>query len=200
MLVLSSFFRKSVGQSDLKSTLPRDSGILRRSLAGDPEAWRHLVRTYSPLVYRIALGTGVSPEDAEDVTQSVWVVLLERGHAIRDPAALPGWLATTSRRIALQLRAQGRARPTEPLPIDLASADPSAEMLLEREQTRERVRQALQALPLRCRTLLGALFRDEKPNYEETGETLGLPHGSIGPTRARCLAHLYRILTRDNGS
>lgn len=175
-------------ETDLKS-------LVSRALARDAGAWSELVLQFNPLVYGTALRTGISRDDAADVCQAVWIAFLERGHAIRDPQALPRWLAVTARRTAL--RGLDRSNPsTIPLDETLEADTPEADLLLEQEERSARLRLAVSQLPERCRTLLGALFGEEAADYREVSRRLELPVGSIGPTRARCLARLYEILRR----
>ncbi len=170
--------------------------LLARVREGEAEAWEILVREYSPLVYGTAVRTGLFPEDAADVAQSVWIVLLEKSDQIRDPVAIPRWLAVTARRIALKRLRKLTPHPVQ-LPDDLRSREISAEDLLEEERRSAEVRAALDLLEPDCRLLLENLFLEERPSYVDVAEATGKPVGSIGPTRARCLAKLYRILSRS---
>jgi RNA polymerase sigma factor (sigma-70 family) len=177
-------------------TPPHHGLLLPRALAGDAAAWSSLVEAFSPLLLRTARGVGLSHEDAEDVGQSVWAELVKNGDRIRNPAQLPGWLVTTTRWKALQLRR--RATPgLLPYEDELPADTPGVEELLAEEQELQRVRAAVDQLPERCRTLLTALFEVDRPSYEDIAARLELPVGSIGPTRARCLARLHRILHRE---
>lgn len=166
--------------------------LLPRALAGDEEAWVSLVQTHTPLVLRMALRTGLSRAEAEDVAQSVWIELLEKGHGIRSAHALPRWLAVISWRTAVNIR-RG-AVPTEELPEDLEAAAPGVDEMLAEEEEIRRVRWAMKELPPRCRSLIQRLFEEEKPDYRSIARDLGVPMGSIGPTRARCLARLKGVL------
>ena len=169
-------------------------GLLSRALSGDEQAWNELVTSYSSLVYGTAYRAGLSPDEAADLSQTVWITLLERGSAIRDPVAVPKWLAVTTWRMAVRVKTRDRKH--VPLPDPLASNEPSVEQLLLQESRATEVRQALNQLPEKCRDLLLGLFDNEKKNYREVAESLGMPMGSIGPTRARCLAQLHALLRK----
>jgi RNA polymerase sigma factor (sigma-70 family) len=169
--------------------------LLLRALDGDASAWSQLVAKYSALVYGTALRTGLDAEAAADVAQLVWVALLEGGHAIRDPRALPKWLAVTSRRIALRQIRRSRAV-GGPIPEDYVDEGPSAEELLDREQRAAEIRAAAGELSEKCRNLLITLFWSGASDYAAVARELDMPVGSIGPSRARCLARLHKILKR----
>jgi RNA polymerase sigma factor (sigma-70 family) len=176
-------------------------GLLQDALAGDAAAWKVLVEAYSGFIYRIARRSGLSAEDAEDVTQLVWIAFLEHGSTLREPGALRPWLATIARRTAVHRRSQNREQlgstgSSDPELVE--DETPSLEELLQREQEVDRVRLALRKLPVGCARLLHSLFRDDSPDYAETSRRLRIPMGSIGPTRARCLARLHRILSRES--
>jgi len=170
--------------------------LLKRALDGDASAWDALVTRHEAMIYGIVLRTGLAPDEAGDACQQVWMALLEGGASIRDAQALPRWLAVTARRTAHRLMSRRRAAGTVPLSEDLEESGPSAEELIELAERRRVLRDALATLPERCRTLLTALFETARPSYPRIARTLGMPVGSIGPNRARCLARLYRRLRR----
>lgn len=167
--------------------------LLSRALSGDPNAWFALVDAYASLVFGTALRVGLTREQAADVSQAVWTTLFERGRTIRDAEALPRWLVVTTRRRALRER-MGAVPETVALDAALQEGVPSVATLLEREQEAELVRDALRELPDRCRVLLTRLFEEDRPDYAQVSADLSVPIGSIGPTRARCLAKLYLLL------
>jgi RNA polymerase sigma factor (sigma-70 family) len=184
-----------------------DSALVRACQAGDRRAWETLIRRYQRLLYAIPIRCGLSEDDAADVFQTVCVRLLENLHKLRDEEHLTGWLITTARRESW--RVQRVRRRDTPLgsddpedagesPLDnLTATDllPQEEaMRLEEEQL---VRGAMEELSERCRTLLGWLYHtDPPPQYAEIARRLNVPVGAIGPTRARCLQQLKRILQR----
>jgi RNA polymerase sigma factor (sigma-70 family) len=178
-----------------------DGALLRRCQAGDHRAWRDLVSRHGGLVYAIAR-THRLPEDAcDDVAQTVFASLLKHLNDVREPAALVGWLATTARRECWRVVRKSRAQ--ERLARGVASASGEAqeqqpEVSLERVEQAHRVRIALDELGGRCKELLTALFASpDKPDYTLIASRLGMPIGSIGPTRLRCLAKLAEILGPD---
>lgn len=168
--------------------------VLAAAAAGDRTAWETLVDRYSGLVAGIARGYGLRDSDVADVYQTVWLRLLESLGALREPRALPGWLATTTRNECLRtLRLQRRTRPLEP---DLAETwvsppgDAAVDARLLAEERRDAVRAALASLPPHCRELLALLAADPPPSYDDVSRRLDMPRGSIGPTRGRCLGKL----------
>jgi RNA polymerase sigma factor (sigma-70 family) len=174
---------------------PTVISLVARAGSGDQRAWNDIVERYSPLVWSICLRYGLRPPEVDDVGQTVWLLLVENIRRMREPAALPGWLATTTRRECLRtVRAAHRDREDLP-PEDQLDADPLApavdQDLLDAEQNAA-LRAAFAELPDRCRELLSMVMAEPPPGYARISSTLGIPAGSIGPTRARCLDRLRR--------
>jgi RNA polymerase sigma factor (sigma-70 family) len=169
---------------------PTVVALVERARAGERDAWDQIVRRYAPLVWAVCRRLGVFGSEADDVAASVWLRLVERLATIREPAALPGWIATTTRRECLQvLRARGRTVPVEQDRLPSQADAASDEWLLTQERHLA-LRIAFADLPDRCRHLLSMLFRDPPTPYAEISRTLGLKVPSIGPTRMRCLGKL----------
>ena len=170
--------------------------LVERASAGDQRAWNEIVERYSPLVWSICLRYRLDRQDVDDVGQTVWLLLVERIGKLREPAALPGWLATTTQRECLRvLRAARRHDHAELLPEEQMPADPDATVIEEEILAAERdasIRAAFAELPRSCRELLALLVGDPPRSYEEISATLGMRVGSIGPMRARCLDRLRR--------
>lgn len=159
---------------------------------GDKGAWDELVERYAPLVWSISRRYRLSAADVDDVGQSVWLLLVEHLPGLRDPAALPGWIATTTHRECLRVvKAGRRTEPADPndlltTPYDVGPID---EELLRHER-RDAVRTAFAQLSPRCRSLLSMLVQDPPAAYQEISDKLHMPVGSIGPSRSRCLDRL----------
>ncbi len=173
--------------------------LLARAKAGDQQAWRDVIMRYANLVWSVARSFRLDHADADDVSQTTWLRLAEHLHTLRDPSRLPGWLATTARRESLRVIAGRRreapgALPDEPDP-DLA-AEPETLVLIEDRDNR--LWQAFSALPERCQQLLRILAMAPELSYSEVGSVLGIPVGSIGPTRGRCLESLRRRLVASD--
>src|SRR4029077_12868770 len=77
---------------------PIVADLVTRAGKGDQQAWDVLVERYSPLIWSICRHYRLSRADAEDVGQRIWLQFVNHMGAIREPAALPGWLTTTTRR------------------------------------------------------------------------------------------------------
>jgi RNA polymerase sigma factor (sigma-70 family) len=175
---------------------PSVIALVRRVCDGDHEAWNQIVERYSPLVWSICARYQLSRPDTDDVGQGVWLMLVENIGNLRQPAALPGWLATTTRNECLRvLRTASRYDP-DGLPADDLMSPDVDERAVEADLIAAELNGALRAafaeLPEACHTLLSMLIQDPSPSYAEVSSALGMPVGSIGPTRARCLAHLRR--------
>jgi RNA polymerase sigma factor (sigma-70 family) len=157
----------------------------------DEQAWNELVRRYAGLIASTLRRYRLRPEDAQDVTQLVWLHLVEHLSRLRDPAALPGWLVTTTRReCERQLRTAGRVVEVDPQTMWHAAGTPPVDEPLLAYERRQALRDGLAELDPRQRRLMVLLTADPQPSYAEIGRVLGIPVGSVGPTRARALAKL----------
>lgn len=163
---------------------------------GDGGAWDELVGRYSGLVWAVARAHRLDSADAADVCQTVWLRLVENLGRLRDPEHLGGWLRTTTRHECLRvLRRGAREFPDDDAQRDVASPpEQSPEMQLLAGERDRLVWSAVSGLSERCRSLLRVLACAPEASYAEISASLGLPVGSIGPTRARCLDHLRRRL------
>ena len=167
--------------------------LVRAAQSGDRAAWDDLFSRYVALLWSIALRHGLNESDAGDVVQTTWLRLVEHIDDVREPARIGSWLATTAQREALRCVALSRRMV---LSDDEAAFDgpdrllpPVDEALLAREQAAA-AQQALHALPPSWRQLVELLTQDPPPSYEEIGADLGVPIGSIGPTRGRCVKRM----------
>ena len=170
--------------------------LVSRARNGDKRAWEVLVGRYAPLIWSICRRYELRGADAEDVGQSVWLHLVDHLDRVRDPAALPGWLATTARRECARVqRAAGGAYDAGPVPNAENTADEKAATADEELLAAERhaaLREALTGLPPWCQELIALLIEDPPLPYAEISARLGIPVGSIGPNRRRCLDKLRR--------
>jgi RNA polymerase sigma factor (sigma-70 family) len=177
------------------ATEPTLTDLARSARDGDTRAWNAIVDRFAGLVWAIARRHRLSEADAADVSQTTWLRLVEHLDRIEDPERIGGWLATTARHESLRvLRVAERQIPaeTEDL-IDIrADVDGPDAALLTEERDRE-LWQLVSSLPPRCQLLLSVLTVESPLSYVEIGEILGMPTGSIGPTRGRCLEHLRRL-------
>jgi RNA polymerase sigma factor (sigma-70 family) len=166
-----------------------DQSLLQACRRGDARAWQQLLDRYERLVYSIPLNFGLRHSDADDVSQTTFTALLNSLDSIRDEARLGAWLATVARRQTWKLvERRRRESPDDNALLDRVSTDEDARALVERL---EWLHQGMALLDDRCRQLLGSLYLDEsEPAYADVAEKFGIPVGSIGPTRARCLQKL----------
>ena len=161
---------------------------------GDKQAWDAIVERYAPLVWSICRRYGISGPAAEDVAQYVWLHLVESLNNLRDPAALPSWISTTTRRECYRIRrvqgpVAGDAQVLENLPDGNAKTVEYELLMAERHAT---LREAFARLPLPYQRLLALLVADPPVPYAEISARLGIPVGSIGPSRGRALDRLRR--------
>jgi RNA polymerase sigma factor (sigma-70 family) len=174
---------------------PSVVALVRRASGGDQDAWNSLVERYAPLVYTICARYRLTNHDVEDVGQNVWLLLVEQLGKLREPAALPGWLATTTARECLRVvTAASRAeRVGTGLDDSLQFVDDTVidEEILMAERN-ALLRAAFAQLPPRCQQLLSMLISDPPHSYADIHAQLEIPVGSIGPQRARCLDRLRK--------
>jgi|tagenome__1003787_1003787.scaffolds.fasta_scaffold20659930_2 RNA polymerase sigma factor (sigma-70 family) len=169
------------------------SVLVRAAADGDREAWNALVDRYIPLVWSVTRAYRLAQRDAEDVSQTVWLRLVEHLGDIREPRALPKWIMTTTKRESLRLlRAAQHELPVDPLTDTSLEAPDHEEVDAEllRSESHQALRDGLAELSAPHRELLLLLVADPPISYREISRLLDIPVGSIGPTRARCLDRL----------
>ncbi len=173
------------------------AALVRAAREGTQDAWDAIVDRFVPLVGAIIRRHRLSEADGDDVSQTVWLRLVEHLGALREPDALPGWIRTTTRNECLRvLAARGRVQIVDPqvgggFP-DSADAVGALDDELLAAERRQALREALTELPAARRDLLLLLLADPPLGYEAISSRLGIPIGSIGPTRARALEQLRR--------
>lgn len=154
-------------------------------------AWRRLVERYERLVYSVPLQYGVAPDDAADVAQATFSALLRQLGEIREPERLGAWLATVARRETWRLWERRR----DDVPVEAVAEPGGDDDALGRVERLLWLDRGLSRLDRRCRALLTLLYLDpDEPSYAKIATRLGIAVGSIGPTRARCLAKLRPLL------
>jgi RNA polymerase sigma factor (sigma-70 family) len=171
---------------------PSVIALVTRAAGDDQQAWDELIERYAPLVWAICTRYRLSNHDIEDVGQSVWLLLVAQLGKLREPAALPGWLATTTKRECLRVvTATRKSQQLGSTVDDALAADERAidEEILIAERNAA-LRTGFAELPPHGQHLLAMLFRDPPCSYSEISATLGIPIGSIGSQRARCLERL----------
>lgn len=178
-----------------------DRDLIRRCLAGSAGAWQRLLDNYEGLVYSIPLRYGLSRDDAADVAQITFTILIQSLPTLSEDSRLGPWLATVARRHTWRLLERNR-RETASERLEDTRLAQSAVLLgkhdadsIEHWELTEWLDTGLSKISESCRELLLALyFQPEQPSYAEIVDRLGMPLGSIGPTRARCLKRLKQVL------
>lgn len=177
----------------------RVAALLLRARSGEREAMDAIVKELNPLLWHVARSQGLDSEPAADVVQTTWLEFVRQRDTIHTPQALIGWLVTATRREAWRVRDRDRARAepdTEAVERAVSTGGDVAERMLtdERDQALWR---AIQGLSERCRQLLRIVAMVDRPDYDVVAQALGMPRGSIGPTRGRCLAKARELLLAD---
>ncbi len=169
---------------------------------GESGALDDLVRCLTPVLWHVVRSYGLDKDQAEDVVQTSWLTLVRRHESIADPQAVASWLTTTARREAWRVsRIGGRANPVTDEVIEAkVPAQPSAESEVVRIDESDRLWACVQRLDARCRRLLRIVAFEDRPDYQGIARDLGMPVGSIGPTRGRCLGKLKALLGGETGA
>jgi RNA polymerase sigma factor (sigma-70 family) len=173
------------------------TGLVRRAADGDQRAWQRLVEQYARLIWAMTRDFKLAESDAADVFQVTWLRLLEHIGRLERPERVGSWLAATARNECL--RALAARRKVVPVPDgatlhDAAAHQPEVDERLLADERDQTVREALACLPRHWQQLVEMLMADPPASYAEISDQLGLPVGSIGPTRGRCLSRLRDLL------
>jgi RNA polymerase sigma factor (sigma-70 family) len=184
-----------------------DDALIQRCRAGEAAAWSTLVRRYQRLIYTVPRRAGLDDGAAADVFQTCFQRLFEHLDRLDDASRVRAWLVTTAKRETLRLLERAQRMPLAEAAAgadDDGSDDPLAQVpdpaplqdaQLAALQEHDRLRQAVDRLDPRARQFIELLFLQDEPlSYSEIAARLGIPEGSIGPTRARCLAKLRKLM------
>ncbi|HEU0086684.1 MAG TPA: sigma-70 family RNA polymerase sigma factor [Pseudonocardiaceae bacterium] len=183
-------------ETTLVDTLAADLLAYR---GGDRAAMTDLVQRATPVLWNVARGIGVDRAAAEDAVQNALLALVRHAEEISDPRAVLRWLIVTTQREAVRFsRAARRIAPTPDAGEHLlAAAGDSPESIAVANHSARVLWRNVAQLPERCRRLLRVIAFAERPDYATLSAALGMPAGSIGPTRGRCLAKLRTLLSAD---
>jgi RNA polymerase sigma factor (sigma-70 family) len=186
----------SADVGNLESDRSDITAVVRRAADGDMRAWDRLVDQYCRLIWSIPVRFNLEESDAADVVQTTWMRLIEHIDRIEQPDRVGSWLMATARN---ECRRHMAARKRlvlvhEDQEFDSVNHGPEVDEALLAAERAQAVRDALAHLPSQCQQLLRLLMADPPVTYAEISDQLGLPVGSIGPTRGRCLAKLRTLL------
>jgi RNA polymerase sigma factor (sigma-70 family) len=177
----------------------RAAALFRSFRAGDEPAMAELVALLTPILWHTVRAQRLDRESAEDVVQSAWLALVRNADSIADPQAVLAWLIVTARRESWRVTKRAdRVEPKEFEDDDVVT--PTRELPEERvlqSDSATRLWQHVARLPERCQALLRVIAFADRPDYAAVAQALGMPVGSIGPTRGRCLAKLRNLLDTD---
>jgi RNA polymerase sigma factor (sigma-70 family) len=174
------------------------AGAFRRWRDGDEPALDGLVRRVTPLLWHLARARGADAGAAEDAVQSTWLALVRRAEDVRDPQVVLRWLTVTVQREAARTsRTEALTEPAVPEVLDLRDPDPGPEEQAVAGGAAAVLWRHVADLSERCRQLLRVVAFADRPDYATLSQELGMPVGSIGPTRGRCLARLREALAAD---
>lgn len=170
--------------------------LVRRAAEGDRCAWERLYDQYARLVWAMTRDFKLAESDAADAVQATWLRLLEHIDRLEEPARIASWLALTARRECLRVLAARKkfVLVHDDSALGTVRQEPEVDERLLADERNQAVRDALSRLPRRWQRLLELLMADPPASYAEISDQLGLPVGSIGPTRGRCLERLRVLL------
>jgi RNA polymerase sigma factor (sigma-70 family) len=178
---------------------PADSlvrNLVARARTGDKQAWDALVERYAPLIWSICRRHRLDRADADDVSQSVWLRLVDQLDRVREPAAIPGWIVTTTRRECVRVLSAAQGPHATVYALDVESIPDQRAGMAEQEllaaERHAALREAFSQLPSGGQQLLALLIADPPVPYANISAQLGIPVGSIGPTRRRYLEKMRR--------
>jgi RNA polymerase sigma factor (sigma-70 family) len=186
-------------RSDRSDRAERMADLLNAAKGGSADALGQITAELSPMLWQVARAAGLGADDAEDVVQTAWERLLSHLAEIRAPRALIGWLVVTTKHEAWRIRSSGRRqRPADQewlttIPDQAAGTE---ERIVLDEQQRALWR-AVGRLSAQCQELLRIVAFVPRPDYQSVSAALGMPVGSIGPTRGRCLAKIRALLADE---
>ena len=166
--------------------------LVADAAVGDGRATEALIHRYSGLVWSICWNYHLTSADAADVSQVVWMRLVENVGRIRQPDSLGAWLASVTRHECLRLvrRSEREVTTADSFDLDETSGEDDVDVALLCAERGAALRQAFDCLPPKWRSLLEVLLATPSASYEEVAAATGMPIGSIGPTRQRCLERL----------
>lgn len=177
--------------------------LVDRCLSGDDAAWATFLRRYANLIHATIRRVGLDVDEAEDAFQSTSVAIFQQLPGLRSPDTLVPWIIGIAYRQGVN---SIRRKTRRPPPVEFEETHPPAlegpdaslpDEDLQRLELHQQIDECLQHLPDRCHALLRELFyREDPPDYSAVSDRLSMPIGSIGPTRARCLAKLRQIMDR----
>jgi RNA polymerase sigma factor (sigma-70 family) len=158
-----------------------------------------LLDRYERLVFSVPRRYGLSREDAADITQLTFTILVQSMDTLPEDSRLGAWLVTVARRHTWRLlnrkrreeeaEEHGRSSEAPELLSNSGTED------LEHWELTEWLNHGLSVVDKTCRDLLSALYLEpEQPSYAEVAARLGMAVGSVGPTRIRCLKRLREML------
>jgi RNA polymerase sigma factor (sigma-70 family) len=168
--------------------------LVRRAVDGDAAALTWIVERFDRSLRDVVRFYRLGPWDVDDVVQATWLQFMEHGRSLREPAAVKGWLATTARRQSLRvLQRRVREQPSDDpaLGEDMRVLDPCEELIAA--ERRATLYSGVAQLPVSSRRLMTLMIARPGMSYEQVGEALSIPVGSIGPTRLRCISRLSHM-------
>lgn len=175
----------------------RLASLIEAACGGDKDALNEIVRELTPMLWHVARAHGADRESAADVVQHTWLTLINHLDGIRTPAALIGWLVTVTKREAWRVAKSTRGE--QLVEGDAFALTPDSSLGPEDQAVLRDLWTAVRQLSERCQQLLRIVAFVHRPDYGQLSAELGVPRGTIGPTRGRCLAQLRKLIGGDDG-
>jgi len=191
----------SVMSPDAPSPTQVTDEIIERCLTGDQAAWESIVRMYRRKVFNVAYKFVGRHDQAEDLTQDVFLKLYKSLDTFDRRANFQTWLISVSRNLCIDhYRAVRKERETinrdvDPSDFAPASADTRVDTQLEQRDRVKLLRKALDKLAPTLRTAV--MLRDiQELTYQEIADQLHLPEGTVKSRINRGRTELARQIQR----
>lgn len=187
------------GEASARPAYAVAADAFRSWLDGDRESMSRLVQTMNPVLWHVVRAHRLDESTAKDVVQETWAKFVRGYASIDDPAAVYAWLTVTARREAWRtVKKLDHSTPVETIDLEpRLEAAPSAEDAAVRRISDAVLWRSVDTLSERCQRLLRIVAFDERPDYHRIAAETGMPVGSIGPTRSRCLDRLRTVLKAE---
>ena len=179
--------------------------LIQRCLKGDQLAWDAIVRQYWRKVFNVAYKFVGKHDEAEDLTQDIFLKIFKSLDTFDRRANFQTWLISISRNLCIDhYRSVRKERQTIARDVDSNDLQPATPergpyAQAEHQDLKAQLRQALETLPITLRTAV--VLRDlQELSYQEIADRLGLPEGTVKSriNRGRIeLAHQLRRLQEN---
>jgi RNA polymerase sigma-70 factor (ECF subfamily) len=187
--------------SETSSAPESIDAVIQRCLAGEQDAWAQIVRQHWRKVFNIAYKFTGKHDEAEDLTQDVFLKIFKSLDTFDQRANFQTWLVSVSRNLCIDhYRSVRKERETIDRDVDPGDLMPAAQTIspiaaLEQRDRVELLKKAMDQLPPTLRSAV--LLRDiQELSYQEIADRLHLPEGTVKSRINRGRTELARQIRR----